>query len=444
MTRKFTHLLRKLQGTSLSYQLYNVSRFGFLLLTSIALAQMFPDKIVVKQYEQLLLLGGAMTFFWVSGLFDGFVVLYRGATESIRKELLAHTFLSGFLLALVSGLACYFLGQWGVVGKLSEDLLLPFSLFLFLDLSSQLMVFYLLVGGHNRALLAYGFVSFLAYFLLLAGPLWFGLQFSTALWMLCILGAVKLLLLLLVLANSFSGLKFKGSLFQNLFRVSGPIALAILLSQSAQYIDSFLVESRFPDQFAIFRYGAKELPLVLLLANAMSVVRSGDISESINEGTLSSSLAKLKTSGGRLIHLMFPLSMILLLCSIPLFKGVFGPGYVESVPVFDLYLLLVIPRLLFPQSVIRGHMRTLAMSMSAGVELVLNVVLSLIFLEYWGIAGIAAATVVAFMVEKLILLIWCKVKLQLGPGSYTPLLAWGAWSLAIIALWVVKYLYIVG
>lgn len=430
-----------MQGTSLAYQLYNVSRFGFLLLTSIAMARMFPDKVVVTQYEQLLLLGGAMTFFWVSGLYDGFVVLFRGGTAAFQKELTAHTFLAGFVLALASGLACYLLGQGGMAGELSEDLLLPFSLFLFLDLSSQMMVFYLLVRGQNRSLLVYGFVTFLAYFLLLAGPLWLEMQFSTALWMLCILGAVKLLLLLVVLANSFAGFRLNVSRWGSLLRVSGPIALAILLSQSAQYVDSFLVETRFSDQFAVFRYGAKELPLVLLLANAMSIVRAGDIAESIKDGTLHLTLDKLKKSALRLIHSMFPLSMVLLLFSGPLFKGVFGPAFADSVPVFDLYLLLVIPRLLFPQSVIRGHLRTFAMSMSAGIELVLNIVLSLVFMQYWGIAGIAAATVVAFMVEKAILMIWCKYKLNLGPGNYTPLLAWGAWSLAIVGVWVVKYLF---
>jgi O-antigen/teichoic acid export membrane protein len=411
------------------------------LLTSIVLARLFPDKLVVTQYEQLLLLGGAMTFFWVSGLFDGFVVLYRGGTEPIRKELIAHTFLTGFVLALLSGIACYFLGRSGIAGDLSKDLLLPFSLFLFLDLSSQMMVFYLLVKGQSRLLLVYGFVTFLSYFLLLALPLWLGMEFSTALWMLCILGAVKLLLLILVTANSFAGMRLDGGRFIAILQVSGPIALAVLLSQSAQYVDSFLVESRFPDQFAVFRYGAKELPLVLLLANAMSIVRAGDISESIQDGTLESTLEKLKSSALRLIHSMFPLSMVLLFFSGSIFAGVFGPGFAESVPVFDLYLLLVIPRLLFPQSVIRGHLRTLAMSMSAGVELVLNITLSLVFMEYWGIAGIAAATVVAFMVEKLILVIWCKSKLKLSPGSYTPLLAWGAWSLAIIALWGGKYVF---
>ena len=50
-----------------------------------------------------------------------------------------------------------------------------------------------------------------------------------------------------------------------------PLIISALLGSSAQYIDGILVLNRFDDAtFAIFKYGAKEFPMVILLANAFS------------------------------------------------------------------------------------------------------------------------------------------------------------------------------
>ena len=111
------------------------------------------------------------------------------------------------------------------------------------------------------------------------------------------------------------------------------------------------------EQFMIFSYGAKELPVILLMAGALSTVSSGQIAKSLKNGADAGALTKLKNESIKLMHLFFIPSMLLFFFSDEIFGFVFNKTFGESGPVFNIYLLLVIPRLLFPQAVLRGHLK---------------------------------------------------------------------------------------
>ncbi|MEM7039338.1 MAG: hypothetical protein AAF570_20365, partial [Bacteroidota bacterium] len=345
---------------------------------------MFPDQQIVQEYELLLFLGASVTFFWVTGLFDGFVVAYKGAEESEKGGVVLQVLLVAIPLGILSGLAVFWIGE-ELLTIPSKDAVPIFALFIAIDTPSHFLAYVLIVRSRHVALVTYGFFAYLAYFLALIVPLAYGQSFEDALVWLLFVAIGKIVLLLIAVIPVFFKRYYGGAdIFVKLLKLCVPLAAAALLSQSAQYVDGFLVENYFEDQFAIFRYGAKELPLILLLANSMSVVRSGDIAATLKAGTPADGLATLKRSSTRLLHLSFGLSAVLLLLSLPLYIAVFGEGFRASVPVFDLYLLLVIPRLLFPQSVLRGYQKTTAMTLSAAIELVLNVGLSLLFMQWWG------------------------------------------------------------
>jgi O-antigen/teichoic acid export membrane protein len=105
----------------------------------------------------------------------------------------------------------------------------------------------------------------------------------------------------------------------------------------------------------------------------------------------------LKRGVSRLMHFLFPLTALLLLVSKPLFPVVFNSAFSESATVFNIYLLLVISRLLMPQTILNGLKLTRQIMVAAFFELVLNVALSLFLLAVWGIAGIAFATFSLFV-----------------------------------------------
>lgn len=422
----------------MSFQFYSLSRYGALLAIAIYLARFLPDQTLISRYEFLLLLGGSITFFWVSGLYDAFVVAFRNSQPKDQIGYTAATLKLAVGFALPSGIAVYLMGYFLFPDRVDPQELLAYSSFIGLDTLAMSLIYMLLVHKAHQKLMLVATLSSLAYIgAMLLVPFEGG--FATSFWILAGLAIIKLGLLLWWIPYRGQG---TAGASLHLYRLGGPLALAALLSHSATYMDSFLVDHFFADQFTNFRYGARELPLILLLANGLSIVRSGDIAQGLNEGRLGETLALLREGSQRLIYWLFPLSLLLLLLSDFLFTSVFGKDFQGAVPVFDVYLLLVIPRLIFPQSVVRAHQKTQWMTWSSLVELILNLTLSLVGLYYWGLVGIAGATVVAYSVEKLVLVVLTKRKLGISPLAYTPLLEWLIGSGLLFLAWIVKYTFL--
>ncbi|MBP6639944.1 MAG: polysaccharide biosynthesis C-terminal domain-containing protein [Bacteroidia bacterium] len=428
-----------MQSSSSAFQVYQVSRYGSLLLGAVLMAWLGAEKEEINHFETLLLISGSVTFFWVGGLLDGFLLLYKRNAEGNAFGILRTTQWAVLTLALLSTLAFFLVGYFAYP-QLDPGILGIFALYHCLETMSHQFPYQLVATGRSKDLFQFAAVSGLGYVLCIAVPLAAGWGME---------GIVPMLLLLVVakttwgfqrLANQGYGNQTASESYRALWKISLPLALTTLLSQSAVYVDGFLVETYFPDAFVDFRYGAKEFPLVLLLANSMSIVKAGEIAAAHGTGKLMDAFQDLKKASSRLILSMFPIAIAFLLASGPLFAFVFKGRFPLAVPVFDLFLLLTIPRLMFPQSIIRGYHKTFAMTFSAGVELVINVVLSLILMQYFGIAGIAAATVIAFFAEKIILLTYTQVKLGIGWTRYAPVLQWALGSGLLLALWLVKYL----
>jgi O-antigen/teichoic acid export membrane protein len=153
-------------------------------------------------------------------------------------------------------------------------------------------------------------------------------------------------------------------------------------------------------------------------------------------GQLKENLEKLKQSVTRLTHFLFPLTAILLLVSHPLFPVIFNPKFAESATIFNIYLLIIISRLLLPQTLLNGLQISKPIMNAALLELILNVVLSFILVRFFGIAGIAFATFIAFLFEKMYLSVVVKKKLNVSVSEYIPVKIYSIYSASIIVIFV--------
>jgi O-antigen/teichoic acid export membrane protein len=180
----------------------------------------------------------------------------------------------------------------------------------------------------------------------------------------------------------------------------------MLLSGSGQFIDGFIISSYFDDAtFAVFRFGARELPLVVLLANSFS---SSMLPGFANQSGLKANLETIRNNSQKLGRWLFPLSGLLMLASHWAFPVIFNKNFGASAGIFNIYLLLIISRLLFPQTILIGLQRNKPILWASFLEIVLNVSLSLLFLQFWGLQGVAYGTVCAYIFEKLILMRFVK------------------------------------
>jgi O-antigen/teichoic acid export membrane protein len=215
-----------------------------------------------------------------------------------------------------------------------------------------------------------------------------------------------------------------------------PLILTSLISGSAQYTDGIIISAvyRDPAIFAWFRYGAKEFPLVLMLANGLS---NAMLPEFSTRERMRESLAKIRVKSRRLMHLLFPAAMFMMLFTRWIYPRMFNPGFQKSADIFLIYSLLIIPRLIFPQTIIVGRKKTHISLIAAVLELAINIPLSLLMIK-WGhnIVGVALSTLIVYIIGKMFLVGYLWIKMKIKPSDYIPVRLYAFYTVLISILFV--------
>ena len=372
----------------------------------------------IGQYETFLLIAGAVSFFWLNGLIQGFLPLIDQEAIARKSSKLFNVFYLVTALSILSGVFLIVFEQ-SISGFLLKKASVPYLgyllIYLIISTPASLVEYIYLVKDQGKQLIRYGGISFCLMFLLVIIPpvLGFGIDYSLAG---LIASAVFRFGWLLVLLFKNAAPDFDWSFIRTHLRSSSPLILSLLLSGSAQYIDSFIVTSYFDDAtFAIFRYGAREFPLVVLMANAFSISMLPAFAD---PSKLKSNLESIKLNAQKLGNWMFPLSALLMLLSHWAFPVVFNVGFAQSATIFNIYLLLIVSRLLFPQTILIGLQKNKLIMWASFLEIIVNVTSSLCFVQIWGMAGVAYGTVVAYVFEKVFLMVFVSKSCNIKVSSY--------------------------
>ena len=195
-----------------------------------------------------------------------------------------------------------------------------------------------------------------------------------------------------------------------------PLILYAILGGLLPAFDGWLVGYLFEgdeEMFAVFRYGAQELPLALALTNAFSNVMVVEVAADIKRA-----LPLIKARSLRLFHLLFPLSILLMLLSPLLFPLIFNADFSKSVPVFQVYLFVIISRLVFSSTLMIGLKANSTLTWIGGLELLVNIGCSFYLGQKLGLVGIALGTLIAFSFEKVMQCIYLSRKHGISPKEY--------------------------
>lgn len=190
-----------------------------------------------------------------------------------------------------------------------------------------------------------------------------------------------------------------------------------LLAVMAPLIDAWLVQFWYndPSVFAMFRYGARELPLVGTLAAGLSTAMIPQFSQDWQ-----GSLAELRTRIRRLVIFLYPPVILIIIFAPVLYEYVFSQEFISSSYIFQIYLMLTISQLLIVQPLVLARGKEKWLVQAAVGELIANLMLSLILGYYFGVIGIAWATVLAFIYEKAFLAYRIKRHFGIGLMRYYP------------------------
>ena len=399
-------------------QVFQLIRFSTLMLIGVVFTKSGLTTSEIGQYETVLFLAGAITFFWLNGLIQGFLPSLGELSVTRKSSALFNVF---YLLLIFSGLAVLFLifFEHSISGFLLKGSTIPFLnyllIYLFISSPASLIEYIYLIKKQGNMIVMYGIISFFLMFLLVVLPPIFGFGIEYSMIGLIISSWFRLIWLLVLLHRN-SNPEFDFQYLRKHIKSSSPLIFSMLLSGSGQYIDGFIITSYFNDAtFAIFRYGAREFPLVLLLANAFS---SSMLPGFADRAKLNLNLEKIKVNSRKLGSWLFPLSGILMLLSHWTFPIIFNENFSESATIFNIYLLLIISRLLFPQTILIGLQKTFPIVVASTLEIALNIALSLWFIQFWGIAGVAFGTVCAYLFEKIVLILFVRKDYKIALSQY--------------------------
>lgn len=424
--------MKKYINTISAFQFYQLVRYSTLILIGIVFTKTTLTQPEIGEYETFVFLAGAISFFWLTGLLKALLPL---SVEN--KNSRTNVFSAFVLIQIFSVVAAGFL--FLLQPLFSEYLLngnaIPatglLTIFIVFSVPANLVEYFYLIKKHNRSIIIYSLVSFFIQFVLVVLPSILGMEILWSLKGLVLSAILRYIWLWLILIY-FSEIHFSVVFAKKHLKLGGPLVAATLFSGSAQFVDGFIVTSKFDEAtFAIFRYGARELPLAMLLANSLSNAMLPDFA---NRENLAKNLVKLKSNINRLMHFLFPTTAVFLIISHPVFPVLFNPKFEKSATIFNIYLLLVISRLLLPQTILNGLKHSKEIMQAAFLELILNISLSLILVQYFGIAGIACATFFAYLFEKIFLVVTVRKKLTIQLSAYLPVKYYLVYSIGILLI----------
>ena len=420
-------------------QIFQTLRFVAAILVSIILVKSGLDLKSVSFYEILFFLGNFVSLFWVQGMKNGLLSYFPGISKKDQKKLLFNLFALFIVLGAIASFLLFTFREEAVT-YLTQYERIPYiplaCIFVLINTPTILNEFIYLLHEKSRRIIQYGVIIFsLQVMLILIGVIFFeGLRILLILMILW--SIIKLIWLSLLLFN-YADFKLDITLQRKFLVFSFPLVLYLLLGNAMEYIDGFIVSKYFEEEmFAIFRYGAREFPLSLILVGALV---SAIIPALVTD--FDANVESLKSKLSDLMKWLFPVSAILMLISPIIYPIVYSAEFELSARIFNLYLLIIITRVIVAQAFIYARHDNIILVIFALVELLVNLVLSIWWAQQIGILGIVYATIVAFTLDKIMLSCYSYFKYGIKFNQYINLRLYVGMSTLLIVAFVVS-LYI--
>ena len=424
-------------------QLFQIMRPLTFLIVTIFFTKTLPIEDVGK-FEMFMFIAGVLTFFWVTGINHSLLTLYNrnktyNETGRNDKRKSPEIFNAFVLLSLFS-ILLYVFGQLlknnFSVFHLSGDVQYINLLLLYILLSSPvcLIEFIYLLNNRSYRIVQYGLYTYIPQLALIIIPVLIGKNFIWSIYGLIAITLVRWIWLIILLRR-YSEIKFSIDFIKEHLYLAAPLILTTLISGSAQYIDGTIISAYYKKEatFAVFRFGAKEFQLVVMLSTGLSTAM---LSEFSTREKMKEALFIIKEKSARLMHLLFPASMVAMLLARWAYPILFSSEYSKSASIFVIYLLLVIPRLVFPQTIVIGRQRTKIVLITAAVTQLINIPLSLALIPKYNVVGVALSTFVVYVLEKIFLIFYVNNKMRIRPVEYIPLKVFTIYSVLISILFI--------
>lgn len=423
---------------SRAYLSFQLLRQGTMLLIAILLAKSSLGTAGIGQYEQVWFMGGALSFFWMIGLQQGLLNYYPRLVPEVQPRLISLAVLVYFSISglLVGGIAIFpgvFLPIFSGQKSLPFGLVSLWFLFLYLPTLLTDTLYVLLNKAHE--LFLFGVCSFGLQLVAVLLPAFWGWNSQAIVQALLYLSLAKALWLLGLawrFGQGFGNWEYFKSWWNSSFYLMVYSAIGGYITVFNAWIVNWYYNGD-ELQFALFRYGARELPVSLALVSGLNALILQKAA-----ADLPSAMPEIRQRSTRLMHFLMPFTILLLLTSKWWFPFLFNTDFIASLPVFNTFLLLVISRVVFSFPILNALQDKKIAIIGACSEAAFNVVACLALVPIWGLLGIAVANFLAYGLEKLIYGVHLYRRYQIAPQAYLNVPLWLMYSLVLILAWLTQ------
>lgn len=216
-----------------------------------------------------------------------------------------------------------------------------------------------------------------------------------------------------------------------------PLVAQAVVSGLMPFIDLWIVQSYYDETtFLYFKYGARQFPLFLIL---LAGLRQGLLSK-LRFSDLKIKAMEVKDEIGTHAHIIFIPAILLMLLSPLLYTLVYDDGFILSALIFNTYLLILVVDVIIVQVFFYLQGDEWMLFKYSTAEVLLNLILSLTLVQFYGLNGIVWATVIANLFMKSLQLYWINHKYGLSLNRVVPVRLCSGYVLILIVSYVASIL----
>jgi O-antigen/teichoic acid export membrane protein len=420
-------------STTTALQANQILRQSTLVLMSIIMTKWGVSMYLIGVYEAFMFVSYTVSFFWITAFLQGILTQYPSVSEIEKPSYVFNIFLIFNALSIFIFLILYFFPSQSLFLLTAKTDTLYFNIFSFY------VLFFLppfLLDSvwtvENRPINILSF-SLLTNALLLVSIIYPILQNREFLGCFYIMFLVAFLRYIILIFNVIKrgNFHFSTKIIKHFFKITTPLMGYAFVGGFIAAFTAWLVSRHYTNEyFAIYRFGSREFPVINALATGLSSAMipllisktEVGVKSEINmgfEAINTEGLSVLKEKTLRLWHILFPLSIVLMFVSKPLFGLVFNVEMRKAAPIFNAFLLLMVSRALFPQSIMMALKETKILFRMSIIEALSIVVMGFVFILIFGMVGVAWAMVLGYLLEKIMMILFLQKKYNINFKDYT-------------------------
>jgi O-antigen/teichoic acid export membrane protein len=417
---------------------------GF-ILTSFLLAKSGLLVSDIGVFETLLFVGTSLSYFWINGLIQS-ILSFMPTVDAEEKGSIYFSIslifigLSIFLFLILKLFPTF------ILTTLTASPTLPyfdlFSFYLLFNLAPFFLEAFWAVEEGPLSIIVFSSLSNLILPLAIAVPLWLKMDFRYSFYGLLMVALIRFIWLIIVLIKN-NNFTINYPQLYKFIKLSLPIMAYSLLNGFTMTFIFWIVGNYAAGntaEFAIFRFGAREFPLVAALTTGLSNAFVPIIASKINKNGFytEGSFLEFKNKTKRLWHILFPSSIVLMLISKHLFPIIFNDSFAKSADIFNIFLLLLISRALFPQTILLALKQTKTLLFISIIETISIVVLSFLGICFLENEGVAWALIIGFLLEKILIIGVLKSRYSIDFQAYTNVRLYFIYSVLLILSYLIQ------